>query len=39
VYGTWKNFAGFIIVDDKRNPFFETVSRPIGLQSKRPVRA
>ncbi|HEU5082482.1 MAG TPA: fumarate hydratase [Acidimicrobiales bacterium] len=31
-----EDFPAFIIVDDKGNDFFESVSRPIDLQTKRP---
>jgi len=31
-----EDFPAFIIVDDKGNDFFETVSRPIDLATKRP---
>jgi fumarate hydratase class I len=35
----WKieveNFPAFIVVDDKGNDFFETVSKPVALQVRR----
>ena len=31
-----EDFPAFIIVDDKGNDFFESVSRPIDLKTKRP---